>query len=77
MLFLDSAHVEDARRAAWLGLIQGVTTNPMLKRADGAGQVRRLRDDDPAGPDQDEPGRGIDRRQVRVEGRLEVAVRRP
>lgn len=35
MLFLDSAHVEDARRAAWLGLVQGVTTNPMLMAQTG------------------------------------------
>lgn len=30
MLFLDSAHVEHARRAAHLGLVRGVTTNPAL-----------------------------------------------
>ena len=41
-LFIDSANVEEIRRLAALGIIDGVTTNPSLLAREGGGDVRGI-----------------------------------
>ena len=43
-IFLDTANLEEIRRAAKLGVISGVTTNPSLAAREGIGTASRYRD---------------------------------
>lgn len=59
MLYLDSASVDDARRAARLAYVQGITTNPKLISESGRRpleQLEALLEDFPRGPVFFQPG---------------------
>ena len=43
-LFLDTAHIEDIRKAAELGVISGVTTNPSLIAREGGDFTETIRE---------------------------------
>lgn len=59
MFFLDSAGLDDARRAAQLAYVQGITTNPKLMAESGRGplgQLQALLEAFPGGPVFFQPG---------------------
>ena len=43
-IFLDTANIEEIRKAAELGLVDGITTNPTLIAKEGAGFKERIQE---------------------------------
>lgn len=68
MLYLDSAGVDDARRAAQLAYVQGITTNPKLMAESGRRpleQLEALLEAFPGGPVFFQPG-SVDRAETEL-----------